>query len=152
MKIIEYVGDQEDQLLERIIRTSFDADSAFHLGAGKRDGPPGYDNGELLKRVKQEPKVSLYLLQEEIIIGLIVANDSENQILYFCLAPEYMGQGYGTIAWQLFEKFLPNTWQLETPSYSLRNHHFYEKNGFKKIGEKWYSKDKSYIYQKIFSN
>ena len=35
------------------------------FGADKRDGPSGYHNGELLKRVKQDPDLSLYLLQEK---------------------------------------------------------------------------------------
>lgn len=48
MKIVEYAGDKEDFVLAKIIRTSFDADTACHLGAGKRDGPSGYHNGELL--------------------------------------------------------------------------------------------------------
>ncbi len=25
-------------------------------------------------------------------------------------------------------------WTLETPDYAIRNHHFYEKNGFLKVG------------------
>ena len=38
MKIVEYAGDKEDFVLAKIIRTSFDADTACHLGADKRDG------------------------------------------------------------------------------------------------------------------
>ena len=151
MKIVEYAGDKEDFVLAKIIRTSFDADTACHLGADKQDGPSGYHNGELLKRVKQDPDLSLYLLQENGIIGLIVANPSKHQICYFCLDPDFIGKGVGTLAWQLFEKRFPvDYWILETPAYSLRNQRFYEKNGFKKIGEKWYSKDLPYIYQKKF--
>lgn len=32
MKIVEYAGDKEDFVLAKIIRTSFDADTACHLG------------------------------------------------------------------------------------------------------------------------
>lgn len=151
MDVVEYVGDNEDVVLAEIIRTSFDADAAFHLGAGKQGGPPGYHNGELLQRVKQDPDLCLYLLQEKIVIGLIVANPNKKQICYFCLDPRFIGKGYGTRAWQLFEQLLTtDCWILETPAYSLRNQRFYAKNGFKKIGEKWYSKDLSYIYQKKY--
>ena len=67
------------------------------FGADKRDGPSGYHNGELLKRVKQDPDLSLYLLQENGIIGLIVANPSKHQICYFCLDPDFIGKGVGTL-------------------------------------------------------
>jgi ribosomal protein S18 acetylase RimI-like enzyme len=154
MEIIKYTSEQHDLLLEEILQTSFDADTTFHLGEGMRDGPPGYDDGKLLKRVKADAALSIYLLQEVTIVGLIVVNYKQRELCYFCLKPDSIGKGLGSHAWQLFEKLHPvDYWRLETPAYSHRNQNFYEKNGFKKIGQKRYSEESiSYIYQKNFAN
>ena len=45
------------------------------------------------------------------------------------------------------------TWMLETPDYSKRNHHFYEKCGFKKIGEHVFEDGgKSFVFIKHTKN
>jgi hypothetical protein len=54
--------------------------------------------------------------------------------------------------WQFIEETYPSTksWTLETPSFALKNHYFYEKCGFEKIeekkepGEEWVS----FVYRK----
>ena len=70
--------------------------------------------------------------------------------------PEYQDRGVGTRTWQFVEDTYPDTkqWTLETPSWAVKNHYFYEqKCGFKKIEEKV---EKSldppgtlFVYQKV---
>ena len=45
--------------------------------------------------------------------------------------------GIGTNAMKFLEMEFPDAkkWTLETPHLSYRNHHFYEKMGFTKVGE-----------------
>nr|WP_161841951.1 GNAT family N-acetyltransferase [Enterococcus sp. JM4C] len=50
-----------------------------------------------------------------------------NLVEYFCLLPDFSGRGVGSTAWQLFEQGQTGIWRLETPDYSKRNHHFYQK-------------------------
>jgi len=45
--------------------------------------------------------------------------------------------------------FPEKKWQVETPAYSLRNHRFYKKLGFKKIGERAYdSETTAFLFEK----
>jgi hypothetical protein len=55
----------------------------------------------------------------------------------------------------MFTEFPAKRWRLGTPECAIRNHHFYEKNGFVKVQEVWDSEldeEKggaySYIYEK----
>lgn len=51
--------------------------------------------------------------------------------------PACASKGIGSMVWKDIEKEYNEAkiWILETPDYSKRNHHFYEKCGFEKIGE-----------------
>lgn len=52
------------------------------------------------------------------------------------IAPEFQGRGLGQQIMRMIENQFPTAkrWRLETPYQSYRNHHFYEKLGYKKIG------------------
>lgn len=65
------------------------------------------------------------------------------------LKPSYQNQGIGQRVIQLMEEKFSDakTWFLDTPYLSFRNHHFYEKMGYVKMGEKQPEKDKEF---KIF--
>ncbi|MEH6908438.1 GNAT family N-acetyltransferase [Neobacillus drentensis] len=53
------------------------------------------------------------------------------------LRNEYQNKGLGSKIFQLMESEFPliKDWSLYTPYLNKRNHHFYEKLGYKKIGE-----------------
>lgn len=53
------------------------------------------------------------------------------------LADAYQNKGLGTYIIQRIEAEFPNAveWSLDTPHLNSRNHHFYEKLGYKKVGE-----------------
>jgi GNAT superfamily N-acetyltransferase len=53
------------------------------------------------------------------------------------LSPDVQGKGLGTKIMELIEKEFPEAdeWSLDTPHLNVRNHYFYEKLGFSKVGE-----------------
>lgn len=83
---------------------------------------------------------SYILLDDGKIIGGIGGVDKGNGNFYLgCIyvALEYQSKGIGSMIMKFLNDKFPNTiaWTLETPYLSYRNHHFYEKHGFVKVGE-----------------
>ena len=87
MKIVEYAGDKEDFVLAKIIRTSFDADTACHLGADKRDSPSGYHNGELLKQSEARSRSQSLPAARKWHYWFDCGKSSKHQICYFLSRP-----------------------------------------------------------------
>ncbi len=143
---------QSDALfLANVLKKSFDSDSEMAFGKGTRLGPPGYDDGTLCKKI-----MSNHALKKLVIscgkerCGILVYEDGDPSIIhYFCLDPVFIGKGLGTRIWETFERNKTGIWQLETPAFSLRNHHFYIKLGFKQIGEKRYGPEATaFVFEK----
>lgn len=83
---------------------------------------------------------SYILLDNNKIIGGMGGVDKGDGNFYLgCIyvALEYQSKGIGSMIMKfLNDKFSNATkWTLETPYLSYRNHHFYEKHGFVKVGE-----------------
>ena len=59
------------------------------------------------------------------------------EIRYFYISPEYQNKKIGTGVMALIEKKYKKIkkWWLFTPYKEFRNHYFYEKIGYKKVGE-----------------
>ena len=76
---------------------------------------------------------------QQIIGGIDIRKleDEHYRLNRFFLANDYQNKGLGTQTLNLIEKEFPNarTWSLDTPHLNVRNQHFYEKEGFKKVGE-----------------
>ncbi|WP_158582402.1 GNAT family N-acetyltransferase [Rummeliibacillus sp. POC4] len=79
------------------------------------------------------------ILDEDTIIGAIDVrgNDERMHIDKVFISPTSQNKGVGTAAIQFLEEKFPNVklWTLYTPYLSFRNHHFYEKFGYKKTKE-----------------
>lgn len=150
LELVRVTLKDKDKITE-ILTASFNEDSKLYFGQDVLGGPPGYDNGEIASKVISNRNSHAYFVyhhQEK--IAFISINTYHREIDYFCVLPAYMNQGYGSQIWLMMENIYgEQDWMLETPSYSKRNHHFYEKLGFKKVGEKEYSMDtKSFIFKK----
>lgn len=83
---------------------------------------------------------SYILLDDGKIIGGMGGVNKGNGNFYLgCIyvALEYQNKGIGSMLMKFLYDTFPNaiTWTLETPYLSYRNHHFYEKHGFVKVGE-----------------
>lgn len=140
----------DDAFLTEVMTGAFNFDTAFYFGEGEEDGPPGYNDGTLSEKILDNPDFSTYIISDDTIAkGFITIAPTENTVHYFCILPKFINQGVGGAAWKLIEAMYPeSSWQVETPSYSLRNHAFYEKFGFEKFAEKKYSGTaKSFLFR-----
>jgi ribosomal protein S18 acetylase RimI-like enzyme len=101
-------------------------------------GPPGYDSIEVtLGKIEHN---EFYKISEDgqIIGGMVIFNRGEGHYhldLIF-VDPTCHNRGIGTQAMRFIEQQHPAaTWTLDTPAYATRNHHFYEKLGYRKVRE-----------------
>lgn len=142
--------DQEK--ITKIMTRAFDYDS--NLYTGHSDGPPGYQDGSLARRLLNDSESTTYLLYKEAICGCLTFNvkDKVATLKLLCIDPAFIDQGIGTQAWQQLEQQVAcQQWLVETPDYSLRNHYFYqEKCGFQKIAERKYDADCSFLFEKTY--
>ena len=143
----KHLEKQDIVTLTPIMKAAFDQDTKLHTDL-MEDGPRGYDTGELLEKKLVSPKAkSMVILDDDNIIGeyTITKNNAIYTLELLFIDPTYSGKGIGYQVWKDIEKTYSKakTWIVETPSYSTRNHHFYEKCGFKMIKEIFYSENTS---------
>ena len=153
----EAITEADIPELTTAMTLAFDDESQRYQGIEK-GGPEGYDNGDFFRKwlfSYKESQGYKIIFNEKIIGGFIVwiYENGNNVLGTIFVNPEYQNRGIGSITWEYIEKRYPETktWILLTPSYSTRNHHFYEKKcGFTKVDEKP-NKDHSwndFIYKK----
>jgi GNAT superfamily N-acetyltransferase len=140
-----------------VLIRAFDDDAQKYLDQ-ERGGPPGYDNGEYLQRRligHQEVIGYKVIAQGKAIWGIVVhiSEHGENLLGTIFVDPAYQNRGVGTRTWEFIEATYTDakSWQLRTPAYAIKNHHFYEvKCGFTKVGEGEYQGPgaKVFIYKK----
>lgn len=96
--------------------------------------------------------------ENKIIGGMEVRQRGEGyfRIAYIFVDLEYQNKGIGSMAMKFLEDEFPEAqrWILETSYLSYRNHHFYEKLGFVKIGESAPKPEKNgfyvFVYEKVY--
>ncbi len=120
-------------------------------------GPPGYDSLEEQIEAIENGYVFKFVKDGKIIGGMGIYDKGN---LYYRIGSIFVdldchNQGIGTLAMNFLEKEFSyvHKWSLETPYKSYRNHHFYEKFGFRKIGETQPDQNGFYLfkYEKIIS-
>ena len=119
---------------------AFHYDAVIYPGV-EIGGPPGYDSVDAM--LKNIWEAECYKISAdgvgECIGGMVLFEKAPGHYhldLIF-LDPAYHNQGIGTQAMQFIEAVYPaaTRWTLDTPVYAVRNHHFYEKFGYVKVGE-----------------
>ncbi|ERJ13227.1 GNAT family N-acetyltransferase [Haloplasma contractile] len=150
--------EQDIELLSPIMTRAFDEDTKIHLGKDK-GGPPGYDNGEFLRKWGLHADSSAFnIYYKGNLIGAItlwIKDDGNNYLGNIFLDPEFENKGIGTEIWKLVEKNYSNTkkWITDTPGFSKRNHNYYiNKCGFKLVEIKDQGGFDLYILEKEMSN
>ncbi|MCP4403671.1 MAG: GNAT family N-acetyltransferase [bacterium] len=140
--IFQEITENDISELIEVMTRAFDDDTKRHLGEEK-GGPEGYDDGEFFRKwlFGYEWTIGYKALTDNKIIGAIIVwifDSGENYLGAIFVEPDYQNRGVGKQIWDFIESTYPNTksWQLETPSFAISNHSFYEKCGFKKVGTK----------------
>jgi ribosomal protein S18 acetylase RimI-like enzyme len=101
-------------------------------------GPPGYDSVE-----QMSTNIAQYICYKMVcagrIVGVLVIFDRGAGHIHLdgiAIDPAYHNQGIGTLAMQFLEQAHPaSRYTLDTPSWALRNQHFYTKLGYVKVSE-----------------
>ncbi len=138
MTTFEIATPSDAAALTRVQTLTFDHDSRQH-GRGEFGGPPGYNDEAWQIKVMQHWHYYKIVVDGAIVGGLIVSamGGDHYELIRIYIDPAYQNQGIGAQAIAFIEKEYPQAkrWTLDTPLWALRNHHFYEKHGYVKIGE-----------------
>jgi GNAT superfamily N-acetyltransferase len=90
-----------------IMKQSFDKDFQIHLGKAA-GGPPGYDNGDFLRKWYFHKGTCAYAVyKNDIPVGAIcvwVFDNQENYLGNVFLDPDYQNKGIGLIIWKYIEQ------------------------------------------------
>jgi GNAT superfamily N-acetyltransferase len=125
--------------LTEITKKTFDEEAKkWGLNPGIADyniQPPGYTSVEMTRYMIEELVYYKILYNEETVGGIIVTitGKSFGRIDRIFVDPDYQGKGIGSRVIELIEEEFPTvrTWDLETSSRQINNHHFYEKMGYR---------------------
>lgn len=114
-------------------------------------GPPGYDSVEHMRtQIAQHPCYRLVYGEQTIGFMIIFAQGEDHIHLdVIAIEPRYHNCGFGTLAMKFLEQTHPATrYTLDTPTWAIRNQHFYEKLGYIKIDEVAYPEISLFAYEK----
>jgi GNAT superfamily N-acetyltransferase len=129
---------------------AFHSDAIAYPGVGI-GGPPGYDSVEEAVRKITRHECYKIVSDGRIIGGIVVFDQGRGHfhldLIY--LDPGQHGRGIGTEAMRFIERTHRATrWTLDTPSWAVRNQHFYEKLGYAKVGETVHPDVTLFAYEK----
>ena len=154
MITFEKIEEKDYNDLTAIMKAAFDDDTQLHTSL-KEDGPCGYDDGSLIRKLNTNPNnLSEKIIYEGQIVGAytISIKGTEYTLEMLFIDPNQKGKRIGQRTWAYIEKTYNKAtiWYVETPDYSIRNHYFYSKKcGFQKVGENQYEDGaKSFIFFK----
>lgn len=125
--------------LTPVMRETFDDDTRRFLRK-EQGGPPGYDDGSFLTRWGIESDAEAWAIRlEDQPVGAYIAfwnRGGRSTLGNIFIHPSAQNRGIGQRVWKHIEETCPCTsWMLETPDWATRNHHFYEKCGFRRSGQ-----------------
>lgn len=119
----------------------FDDDSRRFAGQ-EGGGPPGYDSAQWQIQMFRQASAYLKIVEDGRIIGGIIIfrvgrdpHGTHYEVGRIYLDPDCQNRGIGTLAMRHIEEAFPKVkrWTLGTPVWATRNHHFYEKVGYKRV-------------------
>jgi ribosomal protein S18 acetylase RimI-like enzyme len=129
--------DDAQSLTEAQVR-AFHHDSVLYPEV-ELGGPPGYDSVEQTLADMSKYLCHKILYDGQIVGGIVVFDRGEGHyhLDRIYIDPAYQNHGIGTQAMRFIEATYPaRRWTLDTPTWAVRNQHFYEKFGYVKVGER----------------
>lgn len=150
--MVEFLRASEKDLdkLYKVIRNAFDEDKKKY-----GSGPEYYEDKNKLKYYLSNWICYKAVIDNEIIGGMIIFNlgGGRYRLGAIFIDTEHQNKGIGTKAIEFLEETHKDAevWELDTPYKNYRDHHFYEKLGYKKVAETVPEKNGFYlfIYEKI---
>jgi len=128
---------EDAEALMKVQKRTFDDDSRKFAG-NEMGGPPGYDLIKWQIDMMQQCKYYKILSDDIIIGGIIIIKIAENhyELGRIYIDPDYQNEGIGYQAMKFIDEEFDGCqkWTLGTPDWAVRNHYFYKKCGFKKVG------------------
>jgi len=134
----ERMAEADIPELTTIMTRAFDNDAQEYLGQPS-GGPPGYDTGEFLRKWAFEAGGHGWkIIADGKVVGafiIFINSEKDYWLGNIFIDPAHQNFQIGTRAWDFIEATYPdaNSWNLNTPTWAIRNHHFYEKLGFLRI-------------------
>ena len=131
--------EKDIPVMTEVMTRSFDDDSQRFRGEPE-GGPDGYNDGRFFQQWMQTGKCWKIQLKEQVIGAFLIFRDypekGSNVLGTIFLDPEFQNQGIGSFVMDyVHQTFAAKRWVLDTPEWHTRNHHFYEKLGYRKVGE-----------------
>lgn len=147
IKFLKAKFEDAEKLTEVQIKT-FDDDARRFFGQ-PNGGPPGYNSVKWQMMIMRKG-IYYKILDANMIIGGIIVfrvKPGHYNLGRIYIDPEYQDKGIGTQAMKFIESTFRDAqkWTLETPKLAYRNHHFYEKLGYVRIGN---DGPDGYLYEK----
>jgi GNAT superfamily N-acetyltransferase len=134
---IERAASADAEILVKIQVAAFHYDAVLYPGV-EPGGPPGYDSVDEMRRKIAEDECYKIVADGQIVGGLVVFDKGEGHyhLDVIFIDPAWHNHGIGQQAMKFIEETYPAArWTLDTPTWAVRNQHFYEKFGYKKVGE-----------------
>ena len=134
---IERASAADAEALVSVQIAAFHHDAELYPGV-ELGGPPGYDSPDLMRRKIQEDECYKILDAGRCVGGLVVfvMEQGHYHLDLIFLDPAYHDRGIGTQAMHFIEAAYPaRRWTLDTPTWAVRNQHFYEKLGYVRVRE-----------------
>jgi GNAT superfamily N-acetyltransferase len=126
-----------------------DAELYPDVGVG---GPPGYDSVDAMRKDIAKDDVYTIRYDGHMVGGMKVIRQGEGKYWLGVLFvdPAYHSRGIGTAAMHFIEERYPDAirWRLDTPQWATRNHYFYEKLDYKRVGTAIIGGTPLYVYEK----
>ena len=134
---IELADPAEARMLTSIQAEAFDHEADLFRMETNR-GPDGYDSVEATRALIGSGSLWKISLGDETVGGMVVTvmGDGRARINRIFVDPGHQRKGVGGRAMGLIQSRYPEVtvWELDTPSWAVRNQKFYEKQGFVHVG------------------
>jgi GNAT superfamily N-acetyltransferase len=123
-------------LLPQMQREAFEKEADL-FRIEKNRGPGGYDSLQGNVKLIEQGRMFKIIFSEEVVGGAVVTieNSIKARLNRLFVSPRKQGNGIGGQAMGIIESMHPEvlTWEMDTPSWSIRNQRFYQTLGYRRI-------------------